>query len=388
MRLPAVLMRGGTSKALFFHQRDLPPDPDARDAVLLGVFGSPDPDRRQLDGLGGATSSTSKVAIIGPRSRPDVDVTYEFGQVGIDVPHIGRRANCGNISAAVGPFAVDEGLVAAVEPITTVRFLNTNTDKVIVAHVPTRDGAFDPYGTFAIPGVPTTGSPIRLDFLDPGGAVTGAVLPTGRVRDEVNVAGIGAVAISIVDAANPVVFVPWEALQLDGTETPAELDAHPTALARIEEIRVQASVLAGIAGDVAAARASPTAPMVALVGPARDYQRGDGTPIERSAHTVRMTMISNGRAHGTCPMTGAICTAVAAAIPGTVVADAHTESGDTDDPCRIGHPAGVLTVSAEPECSADIWTVRQVSVVRTARRLFEGVVFAPQHAGALARSDW
>lgn len=386
MRLNAVLMRGGTSKAVFFHERDLPADPVLRDAAILGVFGSPDPYRRQLDGIGGATSSTSKVAVIGPGQGPAIDVTYEFGQVSIDQPFISRQGSCGNISAAVGPFAVDEGLVPVVHPVTSVRFLNLNTQKVIVAHVPTRDGRFDPRGTFALPGLPTTGAPIQLDFLEPGGAVTGAVLPTGNVRDAIEVADVGPVDVSVVDAANPLVFVTFEQLGLTGLETPAELDAHPTALHRLSEVRTAASVLAGISPSVEAARQTPSVPMIAVVGTPLDYPGSDGRTIERSAHALRAVMVSMGRTHGSYPLTGAICTAVAAAIPGTVVADVWADSSGDPTPCRIGHPAGVLAVQAEPELVDGSWSVRQVSAIRTARRLFEGVAYAPDD-GPVARSN-
>lgn len=184
-------MRGGTSRALFFHAGDLPEEHGLRDRFILAAYGSPDPDRRQVDGLGGATSSTSKVAVIADGDDPGIDARYEFGQVSIDSPLIDRRGNCGNISSAVGPFAVDEGLVAATEPVTTVRFLNVNTNKLIVAHVPTRDGRFDPSGDLELPGVPRRGAPIRLDYLDPAGSVTGRLLPTGRVVDELAVPEIG-----------------------------------------------------------------------------------------------------------------------------------------------------------------------------------------------------
>ena len=216
MKVPAVIMRGGTSKAVFFHERDLPEDPELRDAFILAAYGSPDPDRRQVDGLGGATSTTSKVAVIGDGRPHGVDVTYDFGQVSIDTPLVDRRGNCGNISSAVGPFAVDEGLVPATEGITKVRFLNLNTNKVIVAHVPTRDGRFDPVGDFAIPGVPGTGARVRLEYVSPGGSVTGRLLPTGHVVDTLEVPGLGTIEVSHVDAANPLTFVRWLYVGLTG----------------------------------------------------------------------------------------------------------------------------------------------------------------------------
>lgn len=378
MRIQAVIMRGGTSKAVFFHERDLPKDPIERDAVILGVFGSPDPYRRQLDGLGGATSSTSKVAVIGDGRAHGVDVTYDFGQVGIDRPLVDRRGNCGNISSAVGPFAVDEQLVEVVEPVTEVRFLNTNTGKVIVAHVPTRDGRFDPRGDYSVPGVPTTGSVIRLDYLEPGGAVTGALLPTGNVCDTVQVPGLGAVEVSLVDAANPLVFVRWEDLGLTGLETPTDVDADPALLARIEGVRAAAAVISGIAPTAEEATANvPSVPKLAVVGAPRDYVRLDGEPVEAGSTTLRAAMMSMGRVHPSYALTGGICTAVAAAIPGTIAAEASSGSADEPGLCHIGHPSGVLSLEAHPTQVEGTWSVEKVSVLRTARRLFEGVAYAP-----------
>lgn len=377
MRLPAVLMRGGTSKAVFFHERDLPTDPDERDRVILGVYGSPDPYRRQLDGLGGATSSTSKVAVIGDGREHGVDVTYEFGQVSIDSPLIDRRGNCGNISSAVGPFAVDEGLVPAVEPVTEVRFLNVNTRKVIVAHVPTKDGRFDPRGDFSVPGLSTTGAAIRLDYLEPGGAVTGRLLPTGNVRDKVDVPELGPVEVSLVDAANPLVFVRWDDLGLTGLETADRVDGDPALLQRIESVRAAAAVLSGIAPTAEHATAHvPSVPKLALIGAPRDYRTIDGGSVDAGSTTLRAAMMSMGRLHPSYPLTGAICTAVAAAIPGTIVAEAKV-SDDADGLTKIGHPSGVLAVEAHPTEVDGEWYVDKVSVFRTARRLFEGVAFAP-----------
>lgn len=375
MRVPAVLMRGGTSRALFFHARDLPEDPRRRDAFILAAYGSPDPDRRQVDGLGGATSSTSKVAVISAARERDVDVLYDFGQVSIDQPLIDRRGNCGNISSAVGPFAVDEGLVEPTEPVTRVRFRNVNTGKLIVAHVPTRDGAFDPTGSFELPGVPGTGAAIQLDYLDPAGSVTGHLLPTGRVRDDLDVPGVGTVAISLVDAANPLLFVRWESLGLTGREHPDEIDGDPAMLQRIELVRAHAAVLAGIAAAPSQATAeTPSVPKLAFVGAPQDYVLSSGDKQPASGTTVRAAMMSMGRLHRSYALTGGICTAVAAAIPGTIAAEA---TGEARSECRIGHPAGVLPMSAAVVADGDSWTVESVSGYRTARRLMEGTVLVP-----------
>lgn len=372
MRIPTTLMRGGTSKALFFHERDLPKDPAERDAFILAAYGSPDPYGRQVNGVGGAASSTSKVAIIGPGTTHGVDVTYEFGQVGIEQPLIDRRGNCGNISSAVGPFAVDEGLVTPTDPITVVRFLNTNTNKVIVAHVPTRNGRFDPVGDFELAGVPGTGSKLQLDYLDPAGSVTGKLLPTGSVRDELTIPGLGIVPVSLVDAANPLVFVRWEDV-FDGPELPAEMD--DALRARIESIRAHASVLAGITDTVEdATRLAPSVPKISFVAAPQDYSSRNGTRIAASEMSVRAAMMSMGRQHPTYPLTGAIATSVAAHIPGTLVHDVAVTDGND---VVIGHPAGLLHLSTDVVDDGSGWVVNSVSGYRTSRRLMEGHVLVP-----------
>lgn len=377
MRIPAVIMRGGTSKGLFFHERDLPADPDAADRFILAAYGSPDPYRRQIDGLGGATSTTSKVAVIGDGGPYGVDVTYQFGQVSIDEPLIDRRGNCGNMSSAVGPFAVDEGLVEASDPVTTVRFLNVNTGKVIVAHVATRDGRFDPVGELAIPGIPGTGSPVRLDYLEPGGAVTGALLPTGRQTDVLDVPK-GPVEVSLVDASNPLVFVRFEDVGLTGTEQPEEIDSDAELLATLETIRAAAGVRMGVAADLAEAARTPSVPKLALVGESLDYVRIDGVPVGADEAGVRAVMLSMGRTHRSYPLTGAICTAVATQLPDTVAARANRP--DPAGVTLIGHPSGVLEMQAQPRLADGVWTVDAVSAYRTARRLMEGWALVPEDA--------
>ncbi|NLU76212.1 hypothetical protein HCC61_26835 [Streptomyces sp. HNM0575] len=377
MQVPAVLMRGGTSRGLFFHEADLPSDPGLRDRFILAAYGSPDPYRRQVDGLGGATSATSKTAIIADGSHLGVDVTYEFGQVSIDHPLVDRTGTCGNMSAAVGVFAVEEGLVQATDPVTRVRFLNLNTGKTVAAHVPTRGGRYDPAGDFAIPGVPGTGASIRLDYLQPGGAVTGELLPTGRLVDEVEVPGLGAVEMSVVDAANPLLFVRWESLGLTGNELPDEIDSDPALLARLELIRASAGVHIGTASSPEDATArTPSVPKLAMVGAPRDYPLADGMVQHRNGQTLRASMMSMGRLHRSYALSGAICTAVAAVIPGTVVSGvAGTEPSAGE--IRIAHPSGVLPMTAQVERDGDGWSVPVVSGYRTARRLMAGEVVVP-----------
>jgi hypothetical protein len=304
-----------------------------------------------------------------------VDVTYDFGQVSIDSPLVDRRGNCGNISSAVGPFAVDEGLVPATEGITKVRFLNLNTNKVIVAHVPTRNGRFDPVGDFAIPGVPGTGSQVRLEYVAPGGSVTGRLLPTGRVTDELEVPGVGTIEVSHVDAANPLTFVRWQDLGLTGDEGPDAIDADPALLAHIEAVRAAAAVQVGIAATAEeATRTVPSVPKLSMLGAPRRYTTAKGQVVEESEHDVRASMMSMGRVHRSHPLTGAIATAVACAIPGTVAAQVSTtKEGRT----RIGHPAGVMDMEAHPRLVDGEWQIDAVSGFRTARRLMEGAALVP-----------
>lgn len=374
MRIPAVFMRGGTSRGLFFHERNLPSDSAERERVILAAYGSPDPSRRQVDGIGGATANTSKVAIIGSSDDPDIDVTYTFGQVAIDRPLIDWAGNCGNMSAAVGPFAIDEGLVPVTADRTTVRFLNTNTNKVIVAHVPTKDGRFDPRGDLIIPGIPNAGSAIQLDYVDPGGAVTGRVLPTGRPVDEVGVDG-RRIEVSLVDAANPLAFVRYADAGLTGLESADDIDTNPELLRRLEAIRAAAGRLAGIADtEDRITREFPSVPKLTLVGPPVDYVASDGSRMAAADMSLRLTMMSMGRMHPSIALTGSICAAVAVKIPGTL---AHQAAGAPvgDAITRIGHPAGVVAVTANPVAANDnSWRVDSVGVLRTARRLFEGAV--------------
>lgn len=375
MRIPMVFMRGGTSKAAFFHEADLPHDPVLRDKFFLAAFGSPDAYGRQIDGIGGAVSSTSKVAVIGDGKEFGVDVTYEFGQVSIDKPLVDRRSNCGNISSAVGPFAVDEGLVTPTEPITLVRILNTNTQKVIVAHVPTKDGRFDPIGDFHLPGIPVPASPVQLDFLNPGGAVTGRLLPTGNPVDDLLVPDLGTIAVSVVDAANPAVFVRWEDLGLSGLESPAVVSEDRELLARLEAIRAHASVLAGIADTIEdATYFVPSVPKIALVGTPRDYMTSVGEKIRGVETGLRASIMSMGRMHNSYPLTGAIATTVAAHIPGTLV---HEVAVLNQGELALGHPSGVLTMAADVSHEPSGWTVNSVTDTRSARRLMEGHLLVP-----------
>ena len=370
----AVFARGGTSKALIFHLADLPPDRARWDHMFLAAMGSPDPYGRQLDGMGGGVSSLSKVCIVGPSTRPDADVDYTFAQVQVKEGRVDFSGNCGNMSSAIGPFAVDEGLVTASEGEATVRIHNTNTRKIIRSTFAVAGGRSVEAGDLVIPGVSGSGAPVRLDFLDPGGASTGRLMPTGHAIEALEVKGIGPVEVSMIDAANACVFIDAASLELTGTELPDELDARPELLARIASIREHASVAMGISSDVAAARAKRLIPLVAIVSAPQESATLDGTRLPEGAMDLTVRMISNGQPHRALPLTGSLCTAVASAIDGTVAARRLRRQGTGG--LRLGMPSGVITVNAEVAREPAGWRALHGSFYRTTRRLFEGMVYA------------
>jgi 2-methylaconitate cis-trans-isomerase PrpF len=371
-------MRGGTSKGLFFHNNHLPADPKTRDRVILAAFGSPDPNKRQIDGVGGGVSTTSKVAIISPSDSPDFDVVYNFGQVSIDRPMVDYKSNCGNISSAVGPFAVDEGLVTAVEPITRVRIHQLNTNKLITAEVPVKDGCFDPTGDYAIAGVPGTHGRISLGFADPGGALTGRLFPTGNRQDSVDLGGDGDIAVTIIDAANPVVLVPAEAIGLTGIEIDA-VDADEGIKARLETIRCKAAVMIGLAtSEAEATQRSQAVPKIAFVSAPQAYTTTGGERVEAGDVDLVGRIMSMGTLHRSYAVSGGISTAGAAMVPGTVVHALLGEAARGRDLLRIGHPGGTIDIGAVLEMDGDVCFYKQAVIGRTARRLMEGVVLVPE----------
>ncbi len=373
-RLPAVYMRGGTSKGLMFRREHLPPDRVAWDALLLRAMGSPDPHGRQLDGMGGGLSSLSKVCVVGPSTRPDADVEYTFAQVMIGEPRVEYGANCGNMSAAVGPFAYGEGLARPAPNArgeVTLRLFNTNTGRVIASTFRVAGGRAVEGGELAIPGVAGTGSPIRLDFLDPGGAITGSLLPTGRVVDRLPADGLAETEVSMVDAGNACVFVAAATLGLAGTERPAELESDKALLQRLLALRERASLAMGIAADLTQARARVTSPSIGIVAPPAAWTTLAGERLPAAAADLQVRMISSNQPHRALPLTAALAVAVAARIEGTLVNRAAPAAAE---PLRIGMPSGVLTVAAEVERRDGGWHAPRASFYRTARRLFEGYV--------------
>jgi len=378
--LPCVYMRGGTSRALFFHQRDLPEpgeDHGRWNRIFLAALGSPDPNGRQLDGMGGGISSLSKIAVIAPPSRDDADVDYTFAQVGVDNPAVGYRGNCGNISSAVGPFAVDEGLAKVTGTTARVRIHNTNTSKIIVASFPVADGRAAVDGDFELEGVAGASAPIRLDFLDPAGAGTGRLLPTGSVVDRLETGTFGPLEASLVDAANPTVFVDLEALGLDGSESAADLGSRPRLMQGFEDIRIAAAQAMGLIGTAEEGRTRlRNLPLVALVAAPRDTRLASGETLSAANADIVVRMISAGQPHKATPLTAALCLAVAARIEGSVAQRAVRTLPSAAD-LRIAHPSGTLTVAAEIAETGGKIEARSATVYRTARRLMEGRVLVP-----------
>ncbi|MGA9868286.1 MAG: PrpF domain-containing protein [Acetobacteraceae bacterium] len=376
--IPAVFMRGGTSKAIMFDGRVLPADRGRWDLLFTSLMGSPDPYGRQLDGMGGGISSLSKVCVITPSSRDDADVDYTFAQVQVREASVDYRGNCGNMSSAVGPFAVDQGLVRAEGDTALVRIFNTNTAKLIHATFPLRDGRADYRGELAIPGVSGTGAPIRLEFVSPGGASTGKLLPTGNPTDRLDIPGLGPIEASMVDAANACVFVRAGDVGLTGRELPEELEARPDILRRLAEIRLRASLAMGIAKTEEEARAIRVVPFVGFVSAPAEAPTLTGELIRGDEIDFAARVISNGQPHRALPLTISLCAAVAARIEGTVVAAVLPPGTSREGRLRLGMPSGILTVEAAVARTADgTWEARSGSFYRTARPLFSGEVHVP-----------
>ncbi|MDP4021396.1 PrpF domain-containing protein [Methylobacterium sp. NEAU 140] len=376
--LPAVFMRGGTSNALMLRRADVPGDLAAWAPVFLSAMGSPDPYGRQLDGMGGGVSSLSKICVVAPSERPDADLDYTFVQVAVREGRIDLSGNCGNMLAAVGPFGIDAGLVSAADGPVRLRIHNTNTGKLIEASFAVRDGRTVYAGDLAIPGVAGTGAPIRLDFRDPGGATTGRLLPTGRTRDRLDVPGLGAVEVSLVDAANACAFVRAADLGLAGTEPSAALEAVPGLLDRLARIRVAASVAMGIARDPAEAAGIAHVPFIGLVAPPRDAATLSGAPVRADAVDLTARVISNGLPHQALPLTATLCLAVAARLEGSLVHEAVRTTAaarTTEDALRVGMPSGILTADAAVTRGPDGWRATRGAFFRTARPLMRGEVF-------------
>jgi 2-methylaconitate cis-trans-isomerase PrpF len=382
-RLRAAFYRGGTSKAVIFRKEDLPPGAppdDVRewDRLFLSLMGSPDSAERQLDGMGGGISSLSKIAVISPSAREDSDVDYTFAQVGIDKPVVSYRANCGNISSAVGPFALDEGLVRSDGGQATVRIFNTNTGKRLVAQFAVERGMAKVDGDYRIDGISRPGSPIKLTFMEPAGAATGRLLPTGKVRDILQLGHGRRIGASLVDVANPVAIVNMDDVcpRQDGFETAWFQSAEQRGL--LEDVRVAAALAMGLVADEESARTRMTnLPLVAIVRKSTGYRSSAGANVDPATIDIVAQMMSMGRPHKATPLTGAMCLAAACKITGTIANDVANPEGLARDEFRIGHPSGVLQLTASCVSVGGMWQVPEAGVFRTARRLFDGHVLVP-----------
>lgn len=371
LRIPADYVRGGTSKGLFFHERDLPADPAQRDRVLLRAIGSPDPYGRHIDGMGGATSSTSKVVIVRPSSRAGADVEYAFGAVAIGEARIDWSGNCGNLTTAVGPFAIRHGLVDPVAPLTTVRLFNLNRGETIVAEVPVAGGLPCEEGDFRLDGVAFAGAGITLAFLGEPGR---RLLPTGRACDRLALPDGTRVEATLIDAGNPTVFVEATSLGLRGDERPAAF-ADPPVLARLEAVRAAAAVAMGLAPDPAhATRERPATPKLAWIAPPADFEAADGRRIAADDVDLRGRILSMGALHHAFTGTGAIAAGAAAALPGSVLS---RHLGQARPRLRLGHPSGVVHVGADLEEERGEWRLLRATVLRSARLLMSGTLFVP-----------
>lgn len=381
LRIPAVYMRGGTSKGVFFLAHDLPTDPTVRDRLLLRVIGSPDRYGKHTDGMGGATSSTSKVVILSRSERDGCDIDYRFGQVAIDAPVIDWSGNCGNLSAAVGPFALSAGLVEGpADGLATVRIWQANIDKVIVNHVPMRDGEVQELGDFELDGVAFPAAEVRVEFLDPAadeeGGEGGAMFPTGNRIDRLEVPGVGTFEATLINAGNPTIFVDAANLGLTGTELQGDINGDKALLQRAEAVRARGAVAMGLAATAEEATARrPHTPKLAFVATPQPYTASDGKRIEPGSIDLLARIFSMGVLHHAMTGTGAVAIAAAAAIPGTIVSRLAPAGGDGR--IRFGHPSGTLAVGAEAREEAGQWKVAKVIMSRSARRLMEGWVRVP-----------
>lgn len=363
MKVPVVMMRGGTSKGVFLNENQMPSDPSLWEAFLLDVMGSPD--QRQIDGLGGANSLTSKAAIIKKSASPTFDVEYTFAQISIDHQMVDFKGNCGNISSAVGPYAIEQGLVPAVEPITTVRIFNTNTKKLIIAEVEVENGQVKTEGSCEIPGVPGTGAPIYLSFAQAEGAVTGKLFPTDNPIEMVKTKN-RLIPVSIVDVANPLVFIRAEDVGLTGTELPADFSAEK--LKELEEIRSIAAEICGFAKREEATVKSPAVPKLTVVSSPKDYTDVNGVKRGAEEMDVMIRMMSMQKPHQALAITGAICTTAGAFLQETILSDLVDIKKEV---FRLAHPAGIM------ETKVDFLAghISVIKVVRTARTIMEGSVF-------------
>lgn len=386
IKVAATYMRGGTSKGVFFCLQDLPKEAQqagaARDRLLLRVIGSPDPYGKQTDGMGGATSSTSKSVILAKSSRQDHDVDYLFGQVSIDKAFVDWSGNCGNLSAAVGPFAISNGMVDGSRVprngVAIVRIWQANIGKTIISHVPMTDGLVQETGDFELDGVTFPAAEVQLEFIDPAAdeeGAGGAMFPTGNLVDELEVPGVGTFAATMINAGIPTIFLNAEAIGYKGTELQDDLNSDPKALAMFETIRAYGAKRMGLIKDISEAATRQHTPKVAFVAKPRDYVASSGKPISAKDTDVLVRALSMGKLHHAMMGTAAVAIGTAAAIPGTLVNLAA--GGGNRTAVRFGHPSGTLRVGAEAKRENGEWVVTKAIMSRSARVLMEGWIRLP-----------
>ncbi len=386
IKVPATYMRGGTSKGVFFRLQDLPPAAQtpgtARDALLMRVIGSPDPYGKQIDGMGGATSSTSKTVILSKSSRPDHDIDYLFGQVSIDKAFVDWSGNCGNLSAAVGPFGIANGLVDASRipqnGVATVRIWQANISKTIIAHVPITNGQVQETGEFELDGVTFPAAEIQLEFMDPAAeeeGAGGAMFPTGNLVDELVVPGVGTFKATMINAGIPTIFLNAEDIGYKGTELQDDINGDAKALAMFETIRAHGAVRMGLIQHIDEAAKRQHTPKVAFVSKPKDYVSSSGKAVKAQDINLLVRALSMGKLHHAMMGTAAVAIGTAAAIPGTLVNLAA--GGGKLDAVRFGHPSGTLRVGAQADQVNGEWTVKKAIMSRSARVLMEGWVRVP-----------
>ncbi|PJK13034.1 2-methylaconitate cis-trans isomerase PrpF [Lysobacteraceae bacterium NML120232] len=383
-RIPATYMRGGTSKGVFFRLADLPPQAQqpgaARDALLMRVIGSPDPYAQHIDGMGGATSSTSKCVILSPSSREGHDVDYLYGQVAIGEAFVDWSGNCGNLSSAVGPFAIANGFIPAErlkDGLVEVRIWQANIGKTIIAHVPVKDGQVVELGDFMLDGVAFPAAEIVLEFIDPSddGEDGGAMFPTGNLVDTLEVPGVGSLEATMISAGIPTVFIDAAAIGLSGSELQKDINTDAARLAQFEAIRTAGALRMGLIKDASEAAKRQHTPKVAFVASAADYTASSGKTIAKSDIDLRVRALSMGKLHHAMMGTASVAIATAAAVPGTLVSRAA--GGGARETVCFGHPSGTLRVGAAVENINGQWTVKKAVMSRSARVLMRGEVYVP-----------
>lgn len=369
-----VFMRGGTSKGCMFHKDDLPADRKEWDSIFLQAMGDPDP--KQIDGLGGTVSSNNKIVVVWISDEPEVDIEYLVGQVIVGGSKVDYKSNCGNMTAAVGPFAIEEGLVEAKEPVTTVHMLNRNTDKYINIEVPCDNGTFAQDGDCSIAGVDGTSAELKVNFLNPAGAKTGKLLPTDRPLDVLDIPGFGTIEATILDVSNPMVLVRAEDIGMTGTELPEEINSNSEVCELLEKIRGTACCMMGFAKDLDdATQNSPAVPKVGFFTKPSSYDDIAKKVVDEESMDVCARVISVFKCHKACPLTSASAISVAAQIEGSIIEKTLGMLPESVSHVRIGHPSGVMTMYPHLTKSEGEISLTGVAVQRTARRIMAGTVY-------------